>query len=205
MSRYLYSATLAPIGKPFRSRVPGEGDRLFRLDEFCLPLASRAKVRAAHGDADIGEFAAVVRRGGWYVGDFMLDADIVTEDVERDIRVGQPLSVGFDIVRSQVDADGVENILEGRLAEVSLVQRGRIPGAKITGKHEFQPVPKREPSKSAPRPTVIRPVATRRAPARPAGRDRVLTMSERENFYALSEFSDISRLIDVLQDTLRLG
>ena len=137
--RFVYSAALAPIGKPVRLRIRGEGHKTVVLDDCCLPLAHRAKIRIGHGDEDIGTLTNVIRFGGWWLGDFTLNPAMLSEELEQRIPIGMPLSVGFDIVRSRVDPDtGVEEIWQGDLTEVSLCQHGAIPGAKITGKHPIR-------------------------------------------------------------------
>ncbi len=102
----MYSAKLAPVNKPYVVRLEGgpsarQGLRKVQLDEFCLPLASRAKVRFEHGDFDIGQAAAVICHRGWWVGDFSLDPNVIDAETAALIKPGVAVSMGIDIIRSR--------------------------------------------------------------------------------------------------------
>jgi hypothetical protein len=129
----IFGGKLAPVNRPFVTRIPGEGERRIQLNKFSLPLASRATVRVEHGEQDVGSFVAVLLDKGWFVGDFVLDPEVISPEVIDRVTPGLALSIGMDIVRSEHDpSTGVEHVLEGRLSEVSIVREAMVPGARIT-------------------------------------------------------------------------
>lgn len=151
MSRFLYSAKIAPVGVPFRIRERGEGARTVMLREGAI-AAKNPKVRVDHEiGLDVGLFGAVITHRGWVIGDFTIDPDLVDEETEQMIRVGTSVSPGIAIFASRVNqATGIEEIERAVLGEVSLVRKGMIDGAKIVSRSALR----------APRPQVRAAVRT---------------------------------------------
>ncbi len=142
--RFQYVARLAPINKTVTTRVAGEGLKDIRLDEFCLALAlrhpERTMIRISHEDGDVGRLNGLVASGGWYVAGFELDPDLISDTTENRIRPGFPLSIGFDVIRSEVHPDSrIETVREAALTEVSLCRTAMIDGARIVSKGELRP------------------------------------------------------------------
>jgi hypothetical protein len=134
MTRYLYTAKLAPIGKPVRIPTEDGGTTrwktyTFTNDSFKIERESRRKpeVWVDHDRAlRIGQVLALyVSRDQWLCADFHINeapADISFEP-------GQPISVGLDLIKETSTF----------LREVSIVSRSAVEGAQITARSEIKP------------------------------------------------------------------
>ena len=149
-ARYFYSARFFPASRPIEVRIKGAGRQTVSVDEFCFVIErmrpSKVDICVDHADERAGELTNLLLFRGWYLGDFVLDPEVISAETEERIRPGTPLSVGFDVVRSELDpVTGVEIILEATLSEVSLTRRGMCPDAQILSK-----TPIRRSSQSSP-------------------------------------------------------
>ena len=145
MNRALYLGRLAPIGKPFVTRIRGEGVQRIKLGEFACPSRNGAKVRVDHGDVDIGYFSCVIRSHGWWVGSFLLDPNVIDAETEALIRPGAALSIGMDIIRFEIVEPGVGARPAGRVARGLICRTGLIEGASIIERFDFSQRPSPAP------------------------------------------------------------
>lgn len=132
MSGLAYVARLVPMGKPVT--LPDDRGRLttFVFDQFNFSLsrsvARDIPVLVGHDpDMQIGTLSSLAPNREWWVCDLALDDDLVRTPFE----VGQNVSVGL---AWHPDYPG-----QPRIGEVSIVRRGRVPGAEITMRVERGP------------------------------------------------------------------
>ena len=148
MTNYLYQARVVPIGRPVT--LPDDHGRLrtWTFDEWNFGRSQRyardIPVWLNHDPKlEIGRLRQLIPQRDWFVCCFEVD------EVHRldPFDVGQNLSVGLAY---HADDPTVPSV-----GEVSIVRRGRVPGAEMT--HRFEVDPK--PASAA---------AARRTPARTA-------------------------------------
>lgn len=143
--RFHHDARLFTAGTPFMLRVKGEGRKRVQLDDCCFALARRrpadVPVWIEHDQgAAAGTLTNLLVHRGVYFAPSVLDPEQISEQTEKRLRIGMPLSVGFDIEASDVDeATGVELVRAAALKEVSIVRTGAVEGARITDKRAVKP------------------------------------------------------------------
>jgi hypothetical protein len=127
VTRYLYSARVVPVGKPATVRGDQGQPVTFTFDEHDFSV-TRTILRTGgdipillnhNSDLRIGRLRSLESGRTWWAASFELDD---THGVEFD--VGQNVSVGLKWF--------VEDASAPRVSELSVVRRGRIPGAEIT-------------------------------------------------------------------------
>jgi len=93
-----------------------------------------AQIQIGHGTTPVGSVVVVTARDRWWEADCVVESDD-PKILER-IRVGTPISVGFDPVTSSDDQrTHVRQHRLARLKHLAVLRRGEIPaylGAKIT-------------------------------------------------------------------------
>jgi hypothetical protein len=92
-----------------------------------------------HDDARVaGRLSWLGVAGGWWRCAFTLDHTLLGALAEDWLRVGTPVSIGFDTLRSrELGESGIVHRQLARLNEVSLVDRGAYEGAQVISKIEI--------------------------------------------------------------------
>jgi hypothetical protein len=93
-----------------------------------------AQIGTAHDGTQIGEVVVIAARDRWYEADCVVETDD-PKILER-VRVGQPVSVGFDDLDTDDDfRTHVRRFLRADLKHIAILARGEVPayeGARIT-------------------------------------------------------------------------
>jgi hypothetical protein len=140
--RYLISMRFAPYGETPRLAARhglaiADADSVWHesFGPRCWRGGGRgAQIGTAHDGTQIGEVVVIAARDRWYEADCVVETDD-PKILER-IRVGQPVSVGFDDL--DVDDDfrtNVRRFLSADLKHIAILARGEVPayaGARIT-------------------------------------------------------------------------
>jgi hypothetical protein len=135
---WLYQARVVPIGRPATIRGDGGQPVTWTFDKHHFwesrARASDIPVCLNHDhDLRIGNLRQLTPNREWWVCCFELDDALGLE-----FDVGQNVSVGLKWFDEDASAPRVE--------ELSIVRRGRIPGAEITHRVEHKPKPKPAPA-----------------------------------------------------------
>jgi hypothetical protein len=97
-----------------------------------------AQIGTAHDGTQIGEVVVIAARDRWYEADCVVETDD-PKILER-VRVGQPVSVGFDDLDTDDDfRTHVRRFLRADLKHIAILARGEVPayaGARITSVSE---------------------------------------------------------------------
>ncbi len=154
MTKWVYQARVVPMGKPMLFPDNHGRPTTLTFDEVNFSQ-SRRNVDA--GDIpvlldhdpklEVGKLRSLNPNREWWICAFELREDVIREPFE----VGQPVSVGLGRTDGYVSSPW--------LSEVSIVRRGRVPGAEITHRMPM-PVPAPAPA-SVPRTATKRPEPAR--------------------------------------------
>lgn len=125
--RWLYTAKIAPIGKPFR--IPGDEGVPVLLDTSSFALERQrpwlTPVHLHHDRAKkIGALSDLRPGNEWWLADILLDPALSAE-----LQVGQAVSVGIATMRASGNHI---------LSELSVVQKGAVKGAEIISRLEIK-------------------------------------------------------------------
>ena len=148
MTKWLYQARLVPIGRPTTVRGDHGQPVTFSFDKHhfsrsCTAAARDIPVCLSHDHSlRVGNLRSLNPNREWWICEFELREDVIQEPFE----VGQNVSIG--LMWRDRDFPYVE--------EVSIVKRGRVPGAEITHRVERPPTPKLSP---VPTPVPAKPAA----------------------------------------------
>lgn len=108
---------------------------------------SGAQIQFGHDTAPVGSVVVVAARDRWWEADVVVESD--DPQVLERIRVGAPVSVGFNPLRSDDNLRShVRQHRLARLQHIAILRRGEIPayvGAKITSVVESRTKPTATP------------------------------------------------------------
>lgn len=126
---YACRATLVPLGRPVTMLDTGGREYTRSYDEHTFDAQSsnpgNIKLCVGHDrELKVGKLDLLIPYGGWWRCTFRVDADLGDE-----LKVGQPVSLGLQIMPSGNPV----------ISEVSLVSSGRVPGAKLTHREPLRP------------------------------------------------------------------
>ena len=131
MTTVVWTARVVPLDNPAE-----------RWDSSDFDLACerpwRIPVLVSHDAAlEVGRLYLVRERGGWIEADLTLDDTPIGREAAEHMRIGQPVSVG---------AREMTRPAMRWVTEVSLVERGAVPGAQVIGRRELRSSTTRPPS-----------------------------------------------------------
>jgi phage head maturation protease len=133
----LYIANLAPIGRHIDVVDRTDGNICEYFDEYCFALArrhpERVKFLIDHDPGRAaGRFSSLIVHRGWLTGAFQLEDNEHGRAAAKLLRVGSPISVGFDPELSpELGSSGTLHRQVAKLNEASLVDRAAYPGAAV--------------------------------------------------------------------------